>query len=53
MDTPKSRLVINLARLHCYKNGRFWLVDVPREEAKDKRVELAREGWTVVHTEIV
>ena len=45
--------MIGLARLHAYQNGVFWLVDVPVPEAKYKRLELAREGWIITHTEIV
>jgi hypothetical protein len=45
--------VIGLARLHCYKAGEFWLVDVPRGEAKHRRLELERNGWVVTHTELV
>jgi hypothetical protein len=45
--------VVNLARLHAYQNGVFWLVDVPQKQAKDKQKELSRLGWTVVHTEFV
>ena len=45
--------MINLARLHAYKAGEFQLVDVPKEKARFKRLELTREGWIVTHTEIV
>ena len=45
--------MIGLARLHSYQNGVFWLVEVPKEQAKKKQRELSRMGWTVVHTEIV
>ena len=45
--------VIGLARLHCYQNGVFWLVDVPRHLAKERRLELAQQGWVVAHTELV
>ena len=45
--------MIGLARLHAYQNGVFWLVEVAREQAKEKMLELSRMGWTVVHTEIV
>ena len=48
-----GRGVINLARLHAYKQGVFWLVDVPRDKAKAKQQELSREGWIVTHTELV
>ena len=46
-------IVIGLARLHAYQNGVFWLVDVPVTDAKHKRRELTRQGWTITHTEIV
>ena len=45
--------MINLARLHAYKAGEFHLVDVPKEKARKKRLELLREGWIVTHTEVV
>jgi len=45
--------MIGLVRLHAYQNGVFWLVDVPKEQAKSKQLELCRMGWTVVHTEFV
>ena len=45
--------VINVARLHAYRQGVFWLVDVPREDAKKRQQELSREGWVVTHTEFV
>ena len=45
--------MIGLARLHAYQKGVFWLVEVERDKAKEKKVELSRLGWTVVHTEIV
>ena len=45
--------MIGLARLHCYKNGVFWLVDVPVNLARKRRLELSQEGWIVAHTEIV
>ena len=43
--------VIGLVRMHCYLNGRFWLVEVPTYEARAKRRELAQQGWIVTHTE--
>ena len=45
--------MINLVRLHCYKNGVFQLVDVHRDHASKRRLELSREGWIVTHTEFV
>ena len=50
---PGAPDVVNLARLHAYQNGVFWLVDVPQQDAKDKQKELSSLGWTVVHTELV
>ena len=44
--------MIGIARLHAYQSGTFWLVEVPRKEAKSKQIELSRMGWTVVHTEL-
>ena len=45
--------VVGLARLHCYLNGVFWLVDVPAGDADRRRTELAREGWCITHIEWV
>ena len=45
--------MIGLVRLHAYKGGVFWLVDIPQKEAKKRRLELAKEGWIITHTEFV
>ena len=45
--------MINLCRLHCYRGGVFWLVDVPQDRASRRRKELSQEGWVVTHTEFV
>ena len=45
--------MIGLARLYCYQQGRFILVEVPRENARDKQRQMAREGWIVTHTDLV
>jgi len=45
--------VINLARLHCYQNGVFWLVDVPKDKKDKRQSELYREGWVITHVEFV
>ena len=45
--------MIQLARLHAYRNGVFWLVDVPVREASKRRSELRQEGWEVVFSEVV
>jgi hypothetical protein len=42
-----------MIRMHCYRNGVFWLVDVPQKDAKAKRVELAQQGWVIAHSELV
>ena len=43
--------VINLVRMYCYRQGVFQLVECFRNEAKNKRIELSREGWVITHTE--
>ena len=54
MDHSRSLgSMINLCRLHCYRGGVFWLVDVPQDKAAGRRKELSREGWVVTHTEFV
>ena len=45
--------VIGLARLYCYQQGRFLLVEVPKKEAKRKQQELNLKGYVVTHTEVV
>ena len=45
--------MIQLARLHCYLNGVFWLVDVAAGKVEERRAELAREGWCITHIEWV
>ena len=53
MDHSEASAVINLCRLHCYRGGVFWLVDVPQDKANSRRKELCQEGWVVTHTEFV
>ena len=53
MSHPEASDVINLCRLHCYRGGVFWLVDVPQDRASRRRKELGQEGWVVTHTEFV
>lgn len=45
--------LIGLARLYCYRNGVFWLVEIPRANATQKQRELTREGWCVTYTDLV
>ena len=53
MSHPEASDVINLCRLHCYRGGVFWLVDVPQDKAAGRRKQLSQEGWVVTHTEFV
>ena len=53
MSHPEASDVINLCRLHCYRGGVFWLVDVPQDKASHRRKELSQQGWVVTHTEFV
>ena len=54
MRHPEASDVINLCRLHCYRSGVFWLVDVPQDlKPASRRKELSQEGWVVTHTEFV
>ena len=46
-------LMVGLARLHCYRQGVFTLVEVPKEKAKETQRRMSREGFVVTHTEIV
>lgn len=45
--------MIGLARLHCYKNGVFYLRDVPQKEKDAQKLKMSREGWIVTHVEFV
>jgi hypothetical protein len=45
--------MIGLARLHCYRQGVFKLVDVPVADAKRMHRELTLDDWVVTHTERV
>ena len=45
--TPLAGIV----RFHCYRAGLFNLFDVPSNEASERYLELAREGWIVTHRE--
>ena len=46
-------LMVGLARLYCYRQGAFVLVEVPKREAKEKQHEMTLKGFVVTHTEIV
>ena len=45
--------MIGLARLHCYRQGVFKLVDVPVVDVKKIHRELTLDDWVVTHTERV
>ena len=45
--------MVGLARLYCYQKGVFTLVEVPKEQAKQKQREMSRQGYVVTHTEVV
>ena len=45
-------LMVGLARLYCYRQGVFTLIEVPKEQAKEKQRQMTREGFVVTHTEI-
>ena len=46
--------MINLARIYAVdRDGAFMLVDVPKKQARDKKRELERLGFTLTHTELV
>jgi len=45
--------MIGLARLHCYRQGVFKLVDVPVSEAQQRQRELALDDWVVAYTQVV
>jgi len=46
-------LMVGLARLYCYRQGAFVLVEVPKREAKQKQQEMTLKGYVVSHTEVV
>ena len=45
--------MVGLARLYCYRQGDFVLVEVPKREAKQKQEEMTLKGFVVTHTEVV
>ena len=47
--------MLDIARIHAYRktNNEFFIFDVPRWEAKRKKKELERDGFTCPHTELV
>lgn len=45
--------MIGLVRMHAYRSGVFWLIDVDVKDARRRRLELAQEGWIITHTEHV
>ena len=46
--------MLDLARIHAYApTGEFFLIEVPRYEARKKKKELERKGLTCPHTELV
>ena len=45
--------MIHLARIYCYRGAEFRLVEVPVPEARHKRREMRKEGFSVAHTEVV
>lgn len=45
--------MVGLARLYCYRQGDFVLIEVPKEQAKEKQREMSLKGFVVTHTEVV
>jgi hypothetical protein len=45
--------LVNLVRMYAYRNGVTNVFDIPKGEARDKRRELAREGWVIYHSVLV
>lgn len=45
--------MIGIARLFCYRESKFQLVEVPPQRAKEVRKKLNEDGWVVAHTEIL
>ena len=52
-EMQEGDAVIGLARLYCYRQGVFKLVDVPATQAKEMQRELTLDDWVVAHTEHV
>ena len=52
-EVQEGDAVIGLARLYCYRQGVFKLVDVPATQAKEMQRELTLDDWVVAHTERV
>ncbi len=45
--------MVGIVRMFAYRGGVLNLVDVPKEEARKKRLQLSQEGWVVTHTEVL
>ncbi len=43
--------MVGLIRLYIYRNGVQDVRDVPLREAKEARLRLLAEGWTVYHSQ--
>ena len=52
-DTRKPPKVINVIRIHAYKQGILNLVHVDKKDAKRRRLELLQDGYTIAHSEIL
>jgi predicted kinase len=45
--------MIQLARIHAYRQGIFQLIDVPESELKERKKQLLAEGYVISHIEVV
>ena len=50
---PEASAVINVVRMHCYRQGVLHLEHCDRKDAKRRRIELAQQGFIITHTEIL
>jgi len=50
---PEAIPMVQLVRLHAYKQGVLNLVHVPQKEAKKRRLELLQDGYTIAHSELL
>jgi hypothetical protein len=49
----KKKPMIQLARIHAYRQGIFQLIDAPESELKERKKQLLADGYVISHIEYV
>ena len=50
---PEVSAVINVVRMHCYRQGVLHVEHCDRKDAKRRRTELSQQGYVITHTELL